>query len=179
MGPTCVLSAPGGPHVGLMNLAIWVTKHTTHYPLILSMQMCISVTYWQPTCISCRYWNSYTASYCKPKEIWTFRALFLCIFVICGLCLLVSIISWWNMMTILMYSKYHECYKSNVVRHNTTYSPVNMPKEQVANKGSPKPHPQPPTHPHFPLTHIYWTLIWSTPIILHIYWELKMRLCGL
>ena len=23
MGPTCVLSAPGGPHVGPMNLAIW------------------------------------------------------------------------------------------------------------------------------------------------------------
>ena len=27
MGPTCVLSAPGGPHVGLMNLAIWVFVH--------------------------------------------------------------------------------------------------------------------------------------------------------
>ena len=26
MGPTCVLSAPGGPHVGLTNLAIWVRK---------------------------------------------------------------------------------------------------------------------------------------------------------
>ena len=24
MGPTWVLSAPGGPHVGLMNLAIWI-----------------------------------------------------------------------------------------------------------------------------------------------------------
>ena len=24
MGPTCALSAPDGPHVGRMNLAIWV-----------------------------------------------------------------------------------------------------------------------------------------------------------
>ena len=26
MGPTWVLVAPGGPHVGHMNLAIWVSK---------------------------------------------------------------------------------------------------------------------------------------------------------
>ena len=30
MGPTWVLSAPGEPHVGLMNLAIWVTLRSYH-----------------------------------------------------------------------------------------------------------------------------------------------------
>ena len=30
MGPTWVLSAPGGPHVGLMNLAIWDSNPTDH-----------------------------------------------------------------------------------------------------------------------------------------------------
>ena len=27
MGPTWILSAPGGPHVGLMNFAIWGGLH--------------------------------------------------------------------------------------------------------------------------------------------------------
>ena len=37
MGPTWVLSSPGGPHVGPMNLAIWVAKPEAHLLMILSL----------------------------------------------------------------------------------------------------------------------------------------------
>ena len=32
MGPTFVLSVPGGPHVGLMNLAIWEVSPSSAVP---------------------------------------------------------------------------------------------------------------------------------------------------
>ena len=35
MGPTCVLSAPDGPHVGPMNHAIWVVFRTSRFTHIL------------------------------------------------------------------------------------------------------------------------------------------------
>ena len=50
-------------------------------------------------------------------------------------------------MTLLMYSEYHELYKTNVVRHNKTYSTVNMPKEQVANERSTNTHPHLNSYP--------------------------------
>ena len=55
MGPTWVLSAPGGPHVGPMNLAIWVGNAV----ILLLLIHCLTSTSAYPN----RRWNKYMDQY--------------------------------------------------------------------------------------------------------------------
>ena len=57
MGPTWVMSAPGGPHVGPMNIAIWVGNDQ-------------SVLRWLPTLCIFTHWGLVLYDVIDPGQYW-------------------------------------------------------------------------------------------------------------
>ena len=77
MGPTWVLSAPEGPHVGPMNFAIWVVMgihrpedYPYKVPVILMVFSCHGVLRWTAD-IGLVHMDSYKGS--QPQVTWNFK----------------------------------------------------------------------------------------------------------